>query len=656
LTFRQLLAYLAPGPKGKNDGQRDADHAPDGMSRLGGGQWTMTCAAQPAAKEFQGLRDTSPDTPEIDFERLRRKYAEEREKRLRSDALGQYQALTGGFADFARDPNAPPKSARSPIVRDAEVLIVGAGFGGMLAGAHLRQAGVKDIVFLDRAFDFGGTWYWNRYPGIRCDVDATVYMPLLEETGYIPSEKYAKGAEIFEHCQRIARHFDLYAGALFGTEARDLVWDEERERWIVSTVHGDRIAARFVVACTGLLSKPKLPGIPGIETFAGRSFHTSRWDYSYTGGNADGGLTGLTGKKVGIIGTGSTGIQCVPPVAEWAEHVYVFQRTPVSVDVRGNRPVDETWAQTLQPGWQQDRVRNFTFWTSGVRQGEDLVADGWTNLLGEPSAVTGGASEAADPEELQRAEMQKMEKVRQRIDSIVKDKATAEALKPYYNYFCKRPGFSDDYLQTFNRPNVTLVDTQGRGVERITPKGAVVAGKEYELDCLIYATGFDFMTEYTQESGLHIVGRNGLSLDQHWSTGARTLYGMMTHGFPNLFLMSLVQAGVSINYVHVADEQTRFIAHVVSQCVREDIASVEPSQAAEQEWVDKIVALSGPRRAFLEACTPSYFNYEGQRKQTLELNEPYGGGVIEYLDILENWRREANMPGLDLHRVRKEPR
>jgi cyclohexanone monooxygenase len=600
------------------------------------------------------LTSQQDGAPEIDFDKLRAKYAEEREKRLRADALGQYQPLTGKFADFGKDPNADPAFARDPISRDADVLVVGGGFGGLLAGAHLRQAGVKEIVFVDRAGDFGGTWYWNRYPGVRCDVESYVYVPLLEETGYIPTEKYARGEEIFAHCQRIARHYDLYPGALFQTDATGLRWSEERQRWIVETDRGDQIAARFVVACTGLLSKPKLPGIPGIESFAGHSFHTSRWDYGYTGGDSHGGLTGLTGKKVGVIGTGSTGIQCVPPIAEWAEHLYVFQRTPCSVDVRGNRPTDPDFAAALAEGWQRERMRNFTYWTSGVKHGADLVADGWTNLLGEPAAVTGGAVEAVDPEELQRAEMLKMEKVRQRIDTLVADRTTAEALKPYYNYFCKRPGFSDDYLQTFNRPNVTLVDTSGRGVERITPGGVVVAGREYDLDCLVYATGFDFMTEYARESGLAITGRGGVSLSDHWSRGARTLYGMQTRGFPNFFLMSLIQSGISINYMHIADEQTRYIAHVISHCLANGIASVEPSEQAENEWVDKVVALSGPRRAFLEACTPSYFNYEGQRKESLELNEPYGGGVIDYLDILDRWRRGGGLPGLELRALAKE--
>jgi cyclohexanone monooxygenase len=599
------------------------------------------------------MASTRNEKFEIDFEELGQKYAREREKRLRSDALGQYRSLTGRFSRFDRDPFADPGFARPAVARDADVLIIGGGIGGLLAGVHLRRAGMEDIVIADKAADFGGTWYWNRYPGVRCDIDAQVYLPMLEETGFIPSEKYAKGAEIFDQCKRVAKLFELYRDALFQTTVTMVRWDEQRLRWMVRTDRGDEIGARFVIACTGLLSNPKLPGIPGIETFQGHSFHTSRWNFSYTGGNADGNLTGLVGKRVGVIGTGSTGIQCIPPLAEWAQHLYVFQRTPCSIDVRGNRPTDMKWTASLKPGWQHERIWNFTYWTSGVRQGTDLVADSWTNLLGEPSAVTGGAEVAVDPAEMRRAEFAKMETVRQRIDAIVKDKATAEALKPYYNYFCKRPGFSDDYLQTFNRENVTLVDTNGKGVERITPKGVVVAGREYELDCIVYATGFDFMTGFARESGLDIIGKAGKSLSEHWSRGARTLYGIQTRGFPNFFLMSLVQAGVGINYTHIADEQTLYIADLISYCLKNNFATVEPSEQAENAWVAKIVAMCGPRRAFLEACTPGYYNCEGRRDANLELNEPYGGGAIEYLKMLEESRTKGTKTGLEL-RTAKE--
>jgi cyclohexanone monooxygenase len=595
--------------------------------------------------------DNSDDSqPDIDVEALTRKYAEERQKRLRADGLAQYREPEGALAMFASDPFAGPASPRDPVRREAEVVIVGGGFGGLLAGAHLRREGVRDIIVVDRAADFGGTWYWNRYPGVRCDVDALVYLPLLEETGFVPGEKYAKGSEIREQCRLIGERFDLYRQALFQTGVEQLAWSDETQRWIVTTDRGDRIAARFVVSCIGHYSRPKLPGIAGIETFTGACFHTSRWDYGATGGDEDGSLAGLAGKRVGVIGTGSTGIQCVPPLAQWAGQLYVFQRTPCSVDVRGNRPTDGDWLRGQQPGWWQKRVENFTNWTSGIQDGEDMVGDSWTNLLGEPTAVAGGKIAAADPQDMLRAEYRKMETVRRRIDAMVADKVTAEALKPWYHYFCKRPGFSDDYLQTFNRDNVTLVDTMGQGVERITPGGVVANAKDYPLDVLVFATGFDFMTSYTREAGLAITGRGGLSLDVHWSRGARTLWGMQTRGFPNFFLMSLLQSGVSINYMHIADAQTRYIARIIAQCLTQGVAEVEPSATAEDAWVDRCVSLSPARKAFLQACTPGYFNQEGQPRAENELNMPFGGGPHEYLNLVSAARDGGFCDYLEMRR------
>ena len=582
----------------------------------------------------------------IDFSAMARKYAEEREKRLRPDGRDQYRPLGAMGESFARDPHADPSFRRAPVHREAEVLIIGGGFAGLLGAANLRKAGVGDIVMVDRAADFGGTWYWNRYPGVRCDVEAYVYLPLLEETGFMPSEKYAKGTEILDQCQRIARHFGLYKDALFQTGVASLDWDEAASRWIARTDRDDVIAARFVLSCTGLFNCPKLPEIPGIETFAGHCFHTSRWDYEYTGGNAEGEMAGLSGKRVGLIGTGSTGIQCVPPLAESAEHLFIFQRTPSSIDVRGNRPTDPAWAAALKPGWQRERVWNFTKWTSGVLEGEDMVDDSWTAILREAASITGGRSGAAEPAAMQQAEILRMQEVRDRIASVVKDPATAEALKPYYNYFCKRPGFCDYYLEVFNHRDVTLVDTQGKGVERITPRGVVVAGKEYELDCLIFATGFDFMAEYGRESGMKITGRNGLALDQHWSRGARTLYGVQTHGFPNFFLMRLVQAGVSINYMHTADTQTSYIARVIAACREKGKASVELSEAAENGWVEQVLAGSAARRAFQQTCTPSYANREGRAEASLELNTGYGGSGLGYLHMLEAAGADGRFPDL----------
>ena len=587
------------------------------------------------------------DDIEIDVDALDQKYAEERHKRLRGDAMRQYQPLEGKFAAFAQDPHADPDFTRDPVTEDVDVLIIGGGFAGLLAAGRLREQGVQNIRMVEKGADFGGTWYWNRYPGAACDVESYIYLPLLEELGYLPSERYPKSSEIHAHCRKLAERFDLYPTALFQTGVQTLVWDEARQRWNVATDRGDRIGARFVISCVGALSNPKLPGIPGIETFEGHAFHTSRWDYAYSGGTEKGQLTGLADKRVGIIGTGSTGIQVIPHLGASAGQLYVFQRTPSSVDVRNNGPTDPAFFETLKPGWQRERRNNFTTLVGGAYAPVDLVQDSWTDIIRNVVPRLEDGTPVMDPEAVKLGEMRKMEQTRQRIDAVVEDKATAEALKPYFHYFCKRPCFHDEYLETYNRPNVSLVDTHGKGVERITPTGVVVEGTEYPLDCLIFATGFDFLTDYCREAGIEIVGPGGVPLSHHWEEGPRTLHGIQTHGFPNLFMMSIAQAGAAVNYVHIADEQTKTIVHVVTECLRRDIATVQPTAAAEDAWVEEVVSGSRGRRAFLEACTPGYYNYEGKRERSAALNDFYPGGPMAYIDLLADWRAQPDLPGLE---------
>src|SRR5579871_5687253 len=448
----------------------------------------MSQTAEPRTKPVQ-------DELGFDPERLKAKYRAERDKRLRDDGNEQYREIKGDFAHYLEDPYVEPGFTREPLFDETEVVVIGGGFGGLLAGARLREAGIQDIRMIEKGGDFGGTWYWNRYPGAACDIESYIYLPLLEEVGYMPVEKYSRAPEILKHSRAIAEKFDLYRNACFQTEVTEMRWDEKISRWIVKTNRGDAMKARFVVMANGPLHRPKLPGIPGVETFKGHSFHTSRWDYHYTGGTSEGGLTGLAGKRVGIIGTGATAVQCVPHVAAWAKELFVFQRTPSSIDVRNNRPTDPEWSKRLEPGWQQKRMDNFNALVSGVPQSEDLVNDGWTDIIGNLLVLMRKQNEAGDTVDLastlQLADFKKMESIRARVDAVVRDARKAEALKPYYNQFCKRPCFHDEYLEAFNRPNVHLIDTDGKGVERITERGVVANSKEYEIDCLIYATGFE---------------------------------------------------------------------------------------------------------------------------------------------------------------------
>ncbi|MGH6870457.1 MAG: flavin-containing monooxygenase [Rhizomicrobium sp.] len=589
----------------------------------------------------------------FDPDALKARYRAERDRRLREDGNEQYVEIAGRFAHYLDDPYVAPVT-RAPLHDEVEVVVIGGGFGGLLAGARLREAGIDDIRIIEKGGDFGGTWYWNRYPGAACDIESYIYLPLLEELRAMPVEKYSRAPEILRHSRAIGEKFDLYRDACFQTEVTALNWDEDSARWIVRTNRGDAMKARFVVMANGPLHRPKLPGIAGVESFKGHSFHTSRWDYDYTGGDSNGGLSRLNDKVVGIIGTGATAVQCVPHLGAGAKQLYVFQRTPSSIDVRANKPTDPDWAKALPPGWQQQRMDNFNILVSGGFQEEDLVNDGWTDIIGNILFLARKQQKDGAPQEdaatlMQLADFKKMEQVRARVDAVVRDKTTAEALKPWYNQFCKRPCFHDDYLEAFNRPNVTLVDTGGRGVERITANGVMANGKEHRLDCLIYATGFEVGTSYTRRSGYELYGRGGRTLTEKWSGGVSTLHGLTTRGFPNCFIVSNSQSGFTANFPHMLNEQSKHIAYIVRNCRDGQARTVEPTQAAEHEWVDTIVNLAILRQKFFEECTPGYYNNEGKPNALATRNGPYGAGPIAFVKILEAWREEGGMKGLEIH-------
>src|SRR4051794_19257977 len=447
-------------------------------------------------------------SPIRDKEALRRRYAEERAKRLRPDGNEQYRRLP---PDLLADPHLPVVP-RAPRTDHVTVAFIGGGFAGLVTGARLKEAGISDVRLVEKGGDVGGTWYWNRYPGAQCDTASLVYLPLLEETGHMPSEKYAHGPEILEHCRRIAKHYGLYDDALFHTEVSDLTWDDDAARWTIRTDRGDAFTAQFVAMGTGPLHVPKLPGIPGIESFRGHSFHTSRWDYDYTGGDPFGApLENLADKRVGIIGTGATAVQCVPHLAKACQELYVFQRTPSSVDVRDNRPTDPEWFATIStPGWQQRWLENFTANQTGGLADEDLVQDGWTDIARRiRGRIMALPEDQRTPLKMLQAyedsDFEKMEEIRARVDAIVQDPETAQRLKAWYRQLCKRPCFHDEYLQSFNVEGVHLVDTDGKGVERITKNAVVAGGRNYEVDCIIYASGFEVGTAYTRRAGYDLV-------------------------------------------------------------------------------------------------------------------------------------------------------
>jgi cyclohexanone monooxygenase len=601
----------------------------------------------------------TPD--DIDIDALREKYRQERDKRLRAEGSKQYVELSGEFADFYEtDPYTPPVE-REPISADIDVAVLGGGFAGLLCAAHLKRAGVDDVRIIELGGDFGGVWYWNRFPGIQCDNESYCYVPLLEELNYIPSKKFADGAEIYEHCRRIGKHYGLYDSAIFSTLVRELHWNDDIKRWRIGTNRDDDIRARFVVMASGNFHRPKLPGIPGIKDFKGHSFHSSRWNYDYTGGDTTGGLHKLHDKRVAIVGTGATAIQVIPFLGRYAKHLYVFQRTPSTVDERNNTPTDPAWVASLQPGWQKERQRNFHAWTfeGGAPGQPDLVCDFWTELgrntaarilaLEKPASVTPEQFMAIREEE----DYKVMERLRRRIDAIVSDKRTAEVLKPYYRFLCKRPCSNDDYLPTFNRPNVTLVDVSAsKGVERATEKGLVANGIEYEVDCIIYASGFEITTDISRRYSIETIeGRDGVSLFDYWRDGFRTFHGMTSRGFPNQFYTGFTQVGVSANISANYELQGEHIAYIIAQTMARGATTVEPTQAAQDQWCRTIRETAVDNSKFEMECTPGYYNNEGGgggEGIRSHLGEPYGPGFYAFGDLLAEWRAKGDLDGLVL--------
>ncbi len=608
----------------------------------------------------------TPTPQEIDIPALREKYRRERDKRLHPEGSDQYVEAAETFADYAEvDPHSPPV-VRDPISEEIDVAIVGGGFSGIMAGARLEENGVGSFRIIESGGDFGGVWYWNRYPGIQCDNESYCYIPLLEELDYIPRAKFSDGAEIREHCQRIGKHFGLYEAALFGTRVSSLSWDESIRRWRVGTNHGDDIRARFVIMCVGSTNRPKLPGIPGIQSFEGHSFHSARWDYEYTGGDASGGLHKLCDKRVAVIGTGASAIQVVPYLGRDAEHVYVFQRTPSSVDRRGNVPTDPEWVKTLGPGWQKERQRNFHQWSfepspPGAAE-TDAICDFWTEINRNLAAKLEAMGWPELPPEQyfamrEEEDYRVMERLRRRVESIVGDSKTAEALKPYYRMGCKRPCSNDEFLETFNRPNVTLVDVSTwQGVERITENGVVASGVEYEVDCIIYASGFEVTTRLDRRLGIEpYEGRDGLSLYEYWADGLKTFHGMTAHGFPNHFYTGFTQAGAGGNITAMYDQQVTHIAWIIKEALARGAVVVEPSQQAQDGWGRTIRETAIDNTEFLLECTPGYWNGEGggsgpdrRKKLRFIFGEPYGPGFYAFEQLLQDWRDQGDLEGLVL--------
>ena len=603
------------------------------------------------------MKDGSDSPGGSNAESMREKYLEERDKRLidrRAELLDlRDEALS---ARYRRDPFTEYRS-RDALSDDVDVVIVGGGMAGVVTGAELRKRGVRRIRIIDEAGGVGGTWYWNRYPGLMCDIESYIYLPMLEELDYIPKHRYAFGDEILAHYQALADKFDLVDDALFHTRVEKTEWDEESLRWRIRTDRGDEITAKYVVMAVGILNLMKLPAIPGMDHFQGKSFHTARWDYEYTGGGIHGGLTGLTDKVVGVVGTGASGIQCVPHLAKSAKQVFVFQRTPSAIGVRGNRPTDEEFARSLEPGWQRERMENFQSVLQGHSVDVDLVDDGWTWHFGPVQSFPQDPSWSLE-EYAQRAEafdFEIMEVHRRRIDEIVDDAQTAEILKPYYRYICKRPLWHDEYLQSFNAPNVELIDCP-TGVEQVTEDALIVNGREFAVDCIVYATGFEGeVTPFFRRAGHDIVGRKGVELAEKWADGPRTLFGTMSRSFPNMFISPcpFQQSVITANFTLATTAIATLVAETVACLEEKGVAAFDVSEAAEADWCQKILDTRVDSSPVMALCTPSRMNNEGDPAGISPLASNYGAGMGDYFgfkELLADWQAKGDLAGLELEK------
>ena len=613
---------------------------------------------------------------------LRQKYRLERDKRVRVDGNDQYLEVKGDFSYFVEDPYIDEEISRDSLEKTFHTVIIGGGFGGVLSGARLREQGIDDFRIIEKGGDFGGTWYWNRYPGASCDIESYIYFPLLEETSFIPKRKYTDAAETLDYFKVLSDKFSLKENALFQTEVNEVKWISDEKLWFIKTNRQDSIKARYVIHANGFLNRPKLPAMKGINDYQGHTFHTSRWDYAYTGGNSNGNLNNLRDKKVAIIGTGATAVQCVPHLAAGAKKLYVFQRTPSSIDERNNSDTDIDWFNSQKSGWQKERKENFEGFLTGNFTDKDLVNDGWTEIfrtilgglikngpsklvllswvltapfyknfykVGLRTYIRNKFMNFVTREDINKkveiVDFQKMEKVRARADALVNDPKTAESLKPYYRQLCKRPCFHDEYLQAFNNDNVELIDTDGQGVKELSAEGIIHDGKEYKVDCIIFASGFEVGTDYSRRCGYQVSGIDGITLSEKWKDGLATFHGIHSKGFPNSFFYGPGQGPMTANFTHSLDEQSAHVAYILKQLDKKNMKYVEASEEAESDWINTIISKARNMQSFQEACTPGYYNNEG-KPNTNPANNTYGGGALEYFKLLKDWRKNNKLQGL----------
>ncbi|KAI5358191.1 Putative FAD/NAD(P)-binding domain, FAD/NAD(P)-binding domain superfamily [Septoria linicola] len=613
------------------------------------------------------------------------KYALERDKRLGRGGVAQYidPKKSEKHKHLLDDPwiaAGTPVQQVVPNGGHCKVLIVGAGYGGILFAVELIKKGfqAEDIMFVDPAGGFGGTWYWNRYPGLMCDVESYIYMPMLEEMGYMPKHKYASGEELRLYAENICEKYELHKSAMFQSTVQSTGWDEDQKRWKLHILQEPKggsksnidISADFVILANGLLNNAKVPNTEGSDQFKGEMFHTARWNYDVTGGSsADPAMTKLEDKKVAIIGTGATAIQVIPQLAKWSKQLYVFQRTPSAVDIRNNRETEaNTWKTQIAtgPGWQKARNLNYFHFVSNAdpRPKADLVDDGWTHspafsaLVGNPSYDVTMEKIGDHVARLNALDLARAERVRARVAQVVEDPDTAKSLQAYYPVWCKRPCFHDEYLPSFNRPNVKLIDTDGRGVNHVTRHGVEFDGIEYEADILVWSTGFSSPGIGTAASraGIELKGRNGKSLDEHCQSGMSTLHGVTSREFPNLFWPGPFQTGASPNQMYLLTLLSAHVAYIISEAGKRVNGTplIQPTKEGEEAWAMRCMAGAGTFAA-ISGCTPGYINKEGEsdlasmeEKMKSARLSPWSRGIGDFTRVIEEWQADGKLDGLEV--------
>ncbi|HMJ99086.1 MAG TPA: NAD(P)/FAD-dependent oxidoreductase [Reyranella sp.] len=513
---------------------------------------------------------------------------------------------------------------------DFDAVVIGAGFGGMYMLHRLRQKGFGVRVF-ESGKGVGGTWYWNRYPGARCDVESVQYSyqfsPELQQE-WEWTERYATQPEILRYANHVADRFDLRRDIRFETRVTQARFDETAHAWTVETDKGDRVTARFVITAMGYLSSPNTPKIPGLEDFKGPTYHTGNWPHEGVDFSA---------KTVGMIGTGSSAIQSIPIIAQQARHLTVFQRTANYMVPAHNKPLDPAYVSDVKANYEAMRRRarkmpagiDFAFNPASAIETDEAER---RRLFEERWNYGGLGFMGSFSDLLLNAESNRTaaDFVRAKIRDVVKDPELAEKLTPTNVIGCKRLCVDTGYWETFNQPHVTLVDVSDEPIERVTADGLRAKGRDYTFDCLVLATGFDAMTGALLRVDFR--GCGGVSLQDKWKEGPKSYLGLTLAGFPNLFTITGPGSpSVLTNMLPSIEQHVEWIAECIDYMRAKGATSIEPSREAEEAWVGHVGEAAGG--TLRSTCSSWYVGANIPGKPRVFM--PYIGGFPAYIERCE---------------------